>query len=302
MYNPSENNVWECKHCKNKFEFSDVSNKANHSRWCKENPKNKLKHGKQINCIRCGVSLCWLNPKDRKTTCSIECQHSHTPESKRVLSERRKLYLAENPDKHVWKRSDKFKSKPCENIKNFLSSKNIIFVEEYSPSDERHFAIDIAFPDIKLGIEINGNQHYKSDGTLKDYYQDRHEFLENLGWIIIEVHYSLCFNTENIEKILDLNTIKSSKLDAYTIEKYLKPKTVKIKRTRAEANRQRHQQLYDKWEKYKNVIFEHNIDFSKYGWSGKVSAVLGILPQKVNSWMKKYHPNFYESECFKRKK
>ena len=48
--------------------------------------------------------------------------------------------------------------------------------------------IDIAFPDIKLGIEINGNQHYNSDGTLKDYYQERHNLIEEAGWKLLEVH------------------------------------------------------------------------------------------------------------------
>jgi hypothetical protein len=31
--------MWECKHCKNIFDFITVSKKANHSRWCDKNPK-----------------------------------------------------------------------------------------------------------------------------------------------------------------------------------------------------------------------------------------------------------------------
>jgi hypothetical protein len=30
---------WTCKHCKTAFEFNTVSEKANHSRWCKSNPQ-----------------------------------------------------------------------------------------------------------------------------------------------------------------------------------------------------------------------------------------------------------------------
>jgi len=31
--------MWKCKHCKKEFEYSSISEKANHSRWCEENPK-----------------------------------------------------------------------------------------------------------------------------------------------------------------------------------------------------------------------------------------------------------------------
>lgn len=55
-----------------------------------------------------------------------------------------------------------------------------------------------------------------------------------------------------------------------------------------------------KWEPLKNKIFNHDIDFMKFGWVTKVAKILGIPPQKVNKWMKKYQPNFYEKECFKR--
>lgn len=48
-------------------------------------------------------------------------------------------------------------------------------------------------------------------------------------------------------------------------------------------------------------ILNSGIDFSKFGWVGKVSIILNKKPQKVNQWMKKYMPEFYENNCFKRK-
>lgn len=289
--------MWKCKHCNFEFDFVKSTEKASHSRWCDSKPRqNKVK---TINCSKCGIAFCLLDYKDRRTTCSAECQHTHSTHTKKILSEKRKKYLRENPEKHVWKRSTKFKSEPCENVKQYLLKRNIRFIEEYSPSLERNYSIDIAFPDIKLGIEINGNQHYNPDGTLKEYYKDRHNFITNLGWKLIEVHYSKCFTDEDIQKFLDNSEILTSTLDEYTIEKYLRNK--KRKRTRSEANKDRHKEKYDFWEKNKNIIFDYNIDFSKYGWSGKVAKILNILPQKVNKWMKKYHPNFYETQCFKRK-
>ena len=38
---------------------------------------------------------------------------------------------------------------------------------KYNPKINGHyFSLDIAFPDIKFAIEVNGNQHYKKDGKL----------------------------------------------------------------------------------------------------------------------------------------
>jgi len=33
--------AWKCKHCKKEFDFERTTEKANHSRWCKSNPKAK---------------------------------------------------------------------------------------------------------------------------------------------------------------------------------------------------------------------------------------------------------------------
>ncbi len=43
------------------------------------------------------------------------------------------------------------------------------------------------------------------------------------------------------------------------------------------------------------------IDFSKHGWVSKVSKLINQKPQKVGEWMQKMLPDFYETECYKRK-
>lgn len=111
----------------------------------------------------------------------------HTEECKRRLSELRKRYLYTHPNEHPWKKHDKFKSVPCEKFKNILNINNISFVDEYSPNGML-YSIDIAFPDKKIGIEINGNQHYNRDGTLKEYYLKRHNDICNRGWLLYECH------------------------------------------------------------------------------------------------------------------
>ncbi len=56
-------------------------------------------------------------------------------------------------------------------LKKILDNINVKYVPEYNPLINRFFSIDIAFPDKKIGIEINGNQHYNIHGSLKEYYQ-----------------------------------------------------------------------------------------------------------------------------------
>lgn len=106
--------------------------------------------------------------------------------------------MQKNPEKHPWKSKNKFISIPCENFKRVLQENNFKFLEEFSPSSKFNYSIDIAFPEKMIGIEINGNQHYDGNGNLKKYYQDRHDHIESLGWKLYEIHYSFCFNTENI--------------------------------------------------------------------------------------------------------
>lgn len=58
----------------------------------------------------------------------------------------------------------------------------------------------------------------------------------------------------------------------------------------------------EKWKSYIELVINSDIDFSKHGWVGHVAELLGIKSQNVNKWMKRYLPDFYENECFKRKK
>ena len=67
--------------------------------------------------------------------------------------------------------------------------------------ETRNFSIDIAFPDLKIGIEVNGNQHYKND-RLIEYYQQRHDHIIGLGWNLYELHYSLFFSEEKMREII----------------------------------------------------------------------------------------------------
>lgn len=187
----------KCKHCDlDKSEI--IGDFANHVRWCTYKNSSKIIQKK---CTRCDCIFDTEKSK-RRTTCSLECSRTHSDKTKQIISEKRKSFLFSNPDKHPWKNNSKFISVPCEKFKDTLKELGYDFKEEWQPLSDRLFSIDIAFTEKKIGIEINGNQHYNSDGTLKSYYQERHDLICSSGWKLIEIHYSQCFDKENIVKII----------------------------------------------------------------------------------------------------
>lgn len=225
--------------------------------------------------------------------CCNECKEQYNIENKdsinKKISESRKLYLKNNPDSHVWKRKEKFKSKPCEYFKKMLRENNIEFIEEYSPliDEGRMFSVDIAFPDKKIAVEINGNQHYNRDGTLKAYYKERHDLITSKGWKVIEIPYNVVYKID-IKTIFD-DSFLNTDLSVYRRVKKQKPKSAFLENRNNEI-------LLNK-----DKIINSGIDFSKFGWVNHVSLILNISPQKVNSWMKRNMLEFYENNCFKRK-
>lgn len=218
------NKIRTCKHCNKNFDISDkpLGWMANHSRWCDLNPKrseyknrfaamnkarlenpNRLNQNQYTKAKSQGIDL-KCSDETRLKLSKANLGKKHTEETKRKLSEIQKAYLKDNPDKHVWKSNNKFKSAPCEHLKAYLKSKNIEFVEEYTPLPDRLFSVDIAFMKQKTIFEVNGNQHYAdpATGKLNQYYQDRHDLIESQGWKIFEIHYSRVFDTKYIDELL----------------------------------------------------------------------------------------------------
>lgn len=136
----------------------------------------------------------------------IKRSYKISEETRKLLSTKRNDFLKNNPDKHPWKNKSNSLSAPCEHLKSKLKELNISFVEEYQPLENRFFSIDIAFPDKKIGIEINGNQHYEKDGKLKPYYQDRHDLIVSNGWMLKEINYSDVWNQDFLDIILKFIT------------------------------------------------------------------------------------------------
>ena len=232
--------------------------------------------------------------------------HKWTDEEKLNLSNKRKQWLKEHPNEHVWKRNTKFISEPCENFKKYLLDKGINFVEEYTPFNDINYCLDIAWPDEKIAIEINGNQHYNSDGSLSKYYSKRHQLLEQRGWKIIEIHYSKCYNIQinDFQDILNLPIY-----DKDYVGKYFSKKELKLQKIEKE-NKEKIEQKQQIEENHKQIIFNlinnSRIDFSKSGWSTQATKYLkerGELWNKlIFRCIRKYYPEFLQREdVWKRK-
>lgn len=159
---------YTCNFCKKTFEYSRLCIFTNHVNHCIDNP-NRKDYG----------------------------SHPQSEEARRRISEGRKKFLKENPDKHPWKYKSKFVSKPCEDFKDFLKTHNYKFEEEASVVPNRNYSVDICFPDLMLIFEINGNQHYDMKTMeLKSYYQERHNAMESLGWTVIEIPFNQAYNKD----------------------------------------------------------------------------------------------------------
>ena len=325
--------MYKCKHCGK--EFDNKYKLSGHSTFCKKNPKynnnieklseNRNKHkstyeSQHLHCQYCNKEVankgclvrhensCMLNPNIEKPIKVKENKKSFkfSEESKQKISEGRKKWLAEHKDLHVWRKDSKFLSVPCENFKSFLRSKNISFVEEYEPFTDVNYCVDIAFPDEKIGIEINGNQHYKRDGSLSEYYMKRHRYFETKGWKLYEIHYTKCYNIQinNFEDILSLPIY-----DKNYVGKYFSKKEQRKKQKEEEFLRKKQKQNAEteyKKQIIQNLIENSGIDFSKSGWSTKAKQYLenrGELWSKhIFQNIKTYFPEFLKrDDVWKRK-
>lgn len=224
-------------------------------------------------------------------------QKKMSSESKRKISVGRIKYLKENPDKHPWKNNSKFKSKPCELFKKKLDEHNIKYVSEYEPSDERYYCIDVAFPNKKIGIEINGNQHYERDGTLKNYYLKRNEYLNTIGWEIYNIHYSIIYDSILLELLI--NHVKKFSLNQNDLNSYLseyierkKNKhnhccdcgtiiSKKSKRCKKCASKLNYKVTHPTKEELQNLIKTNN-------WSN-IGRMYNVSDNAVRKWAKSYN-------------
>lgn len=329
----------KCKYCGEEFESK--TKLGGHTTYCKLNPNrnknlkkliisrsnidyNNLKGNKFI-CQYCGKEVgnkgclvlheksCLNNSNYIKKDLSIKPKEK----IKRVLSAEHKEKIRRSYHKWMDEHYDDFikyssgQSNVCEHFKEVLRNNNIDFIEEYCPYwKERGYRLDIAFPDEKIGIEINGTQHYKLNGELNESTLEKQIFFENHGWTIIQLYYKdtygnnpKCLNDILKLPIRDKHYIKND-FDIRLQLKQQKEKQLEEKRNNKlvlleEENNKRKEII-------RNLIENSNIDFSKRGWSSKAKDFLKerneLFSNHIFQNIVKYFPDFLKHEnVFKRK-
>ena len=103
-----------------------------------------------------------------------------------------------------------------------------------------------------------------------------------------------------ISKYEEKQNLKKEDFSNLENPKALSKKKVRCSRSEAAVlnNKKRFSELRSR---RRELIENSGIDFSKFGWVGKVAELIGISPSKVNVFMKRNMPEFYATKCFIRK-
>lgn len=330
--------MYTCKYCGKVF--SNKQQLGGHITFCELNPNkhhnldllhlarnNKNDKLEKHVCKYCGKKIgnkgclvlherkCKLNPLYVPTQKQIECEIKKN--KPRKLSEETKQKIREGLAK--WKKENeqlfleysRGKSKCCENFKQMLRNKNISFVEEYTPFiPERLYSLDIAFPNEKIGIEINGSQHYKTNGELNEKTIEKQKYFEAQGWKIFQIYYKQCY-TISIDKfsdILALNIYDKSYIQEDFDLRYKNKAKKEIERKKYLEQREKEklQKEEIQYSIIKNLIENSGIDFSKRCWSKNAKEYLiernELFDKQIFRSIKKYFPEFLKrNDVWKRK-
>ncbi len=163
------------------------------------------------------------------------------------------------------------------------------------------YFLDFAIIDLKLDIEIDGQQHFRDDDSI-NHDKIRNEYLIKNGWKIYRIAWvQMNANPKKeIDKFLKyIDNIDNEESHYYEISDIVIKRKPKFG-TRLQYNNAKKLE-YDKIQsQYIYIVLNSGIDFGKYGWVDKVSKIINQKPQKVNTWMKRFMLDHYENVCFKR--
>lgn len=289
--------------------------------------------GKEVGnkgCLTLHEKYCLTNPNRiiSKTQAYKEDKDSRRDENGKIqsfrhgnagkhLSEEHKQKIRESYHKWMSKNHDTFikyssgQSKACEIFKQKLRNNGIDFIEEYMPYwQERAFRLDIAFPDEKIGVEINGTQHYDSDGTLNDYTLEKQKFFEDRGWKIIQIYYkdAVRENPHCLNEILNLPICNKQyiKEDFDTLTSLKRKRELKQEFIIKERILKKEEKENSEKQIIQNLIENSGIDFSKSTWSTQATEYLKSRNELWNKLIfrciRKYFPDFLKrNDVWKRK-
>lgn len=208
-----ENN--SCQYCSKVFK-----NIKYHERYCNSNPErlefkrpNANTSEKWLKSMetrdhlngytkarREGTEVFSLSQESRDKISNASKGRTHSEETKQKISERRREFLAANPDKSPYLISHytRGRSYAQQYWKDVFDTHQIQYSEEY-PVGLYH--LDFAIVDRKIDIEVDGEQHY-SDPRIVESDKRRNAVLEEQGWTVIRIRWSEYQKTENKQEFV----------------------------------------------------------------------------------------------------
>lgn len=268
----------ECKYCNTLFE----KGLCNHVPRCIKNPnyENNLKNFKESCEKRKGTKM--------------------SEKAKRKISEGRKKYLKENPDKvsYLLFHSSRKESYPEKVFKETLERNNIIgWIKSFKSG---LYTYDFAFPEFGIDVEIDGSTHKEPKVIEID--KRRDEYTNSIGWRILRFPATnVIKNPEKCCEIL-INFIKETQDKIQKCEIF--PEIILSKQEKLlhlQKIKDEKIAIKNKEIKYmKMAIINSNIDFSVLGWKKELSIKLNISIRRILIFMKKYMKDFY-STCYVQK-
>lgn len=268
----------ECKYCKMLIEIS----LCYHVPRCIKNPnyENNLKNFKASSEKRKGMKM--------------------SDEFRKKISEARKKYLKENPDKvsYLLFHSSRKESYPEKVFKETLERNNIIgWIKSFRSG---LYTYDFAFPELGIDVEIDGATHKEPKVIEID--KRRDEYTNSIGWRVLRFPATnVIKNPQKCCEIL-INFIEETKDKIQNCEIFpeiilsKQEKLVKLQKIKDEKIEIKNKEI----EIMKNAILNSGVDFSIPGWRKEIVKKLNISLCIILRIMKIYMKDFYLT-CYKQK-
>lgn len=130
----------------------------------------------------------------------------HTEETKKKISDHRRSYLEENPDKvpYLLNHYSKGPSYPEQYFQTLFENEGIVLDRYYRIGI---YELDFAHLPGKIDIEIDGEQHY-ADPRIVESDIRRDEFMKSNGWKVMRIRWSEYQKLSRNEKEQVINNIK----------------------------------------------------------------------------------------------
>lgn len=222
----------------------------------------------------------------KKTCCSKECilknkiGRTHTEDIKKILKDKRLLYLKEHPEKTSWRKGNT-PSYPELIFIDCLKKYNLL--EEFEIEREKCFYpyyVDFAFINIKLAVEIDGSQHELLKNKIRD---NKKELLiiKEYGWKLFRI---------KADQLLQDPKIAIEELKDFIGNNYEKSYTSKIitskQKRKKELEKKRKIREINKNNTYLKRIEDIKRSDKSRGWIKKLSIKWNISHTQVIRWIK----------------